>query len=177
MALSSPAAGQPALARSRAPAARWMWALVAVRSFLGIVYFTNGLAKLIGFSSFSLGPWHQYLINRAGAASILAANVHNDGIAPLRDLATGVLTHWDVLSWVLAAGELAAGAGLMLGILGRLAAGGALAMSLILFLWSAGAGAWTFDYLFEPVLLGILAAVPALPGVDGMIRARLHGRS
>lgn len=155
-------------------AARWQWSLVAVRTFLGVVYFTDGLAKLAGFSAFSLGPWRQYLFNQSGARSLLASNVHNGGIGPLRDFATGfVLPHWAVISWVVTAGELAVGVGLILGVLGRVAALGGLAMSLLLFLWSLGAGAWTFDYLFEPVLLGILLLTPGLPGVGPMLVARL----
>lgn len=151
-------------------AARWQWSLVAVRSFLGIVYFSNGLAKLFDFSTFSLGPWSQYLINRGGAYNIVAANVHNGGIGQLRDFATGfVLPHWNVLGWVLNGGELAVGLGLMLGVLGRVAALGGLAMSLLLFLWSVGAGAWTYDFMFEPILLAILALTPRLPGVDSLL--------
>ncbi|MBV8527499.1 MAG: DoxX family membrane protein [Candidatus Dormibacteraeota bacterium] len=151
-------------------AARSQWSLVAIRSFLGIVYFSNGLAKLFDFSAFSLGPWSQYLINRGGAYNIIAANVHNGGIGPLRDFATGfVLPHWNVLAWVLTGGELAVGLGLMLGILGRIAALGGLAMSLLLFLWSVGAGAWTYDFMYEPILLAILALTPGLPGLDTLL--------
>lgn len=159
-------------------AARWQRSLVAVRTFLGIVYLSNGLAKLFGFSSFSIGPWNQYLFNRAGARSVLASNVHNGGIGPLRDFATGfVLPHWHVLSWVVTAGELAVGIGLLLGLLGRLAATGGLAMSLLLFLWSLGVGAWTYDYLFEPVLLAVLALTPGLPGVGPRLLARWFPRA
>ena len=151
-------------------AARWQWSLVAVRSFVGVVYFSNGLAKLFDFSNFSLGPWSQYLINRGSAYNIVAANVHNGGIVPLRQFATGfVLPHWNVIAWVLTGGELAVGFGLMLGIFGRVAALGGLAMSLLLFLWSVGAGAWTYDFLFEPILLAILLLTPGLPGIDSLL--------
>ena len=55
-------------------AARWRWSLVAVRSFVGVVYLSNGLAKLFDFSNFNLGPWSQYLINRGGAYNVIASN-------------------------------------------------------------------------------------------------------
>ena len=157
------------------PALSWRDALVVLRSFVGIVYFTNGLAKLIGFSHFSIGPWAQYLINRSDAQSILASNVHNSalGIGPFRDLASNVLLpHWDVIGWLLTVGELAVGLGLMLGVFGRLAALGGFAMAFLLFIWSFGAGGWTYDYLFEPVLLAILAFTPGLPGLDSLLRRR-----
>lgn len=158
-------------------AVRWQWSLVAIRSFVGVVYVTNGLAKLFDFSNFSLGPWSQYLINRGGAYNIIAANVHNGGIGPLRGFATEfVLPHWSVLAWVLTGGELAVGLGLMLGILGRVAALGGLAMSLLLFLWSVGAGAWTYDFMYEPILLAILVFTPGLPGVDTPLLKRLRRR-
>lgn len=154
----------------------WRWALVALRSFVGIVYFTNGLAKLIGFSHFSIGPWAQYLIDRGGAHGILAANVSNmhTGIGVFRDFATNVvLPNWNVIGWVVTAGELAVGVGLMLGILGRAAALGGFFMAFLLFIWALGAGGWTYDYLFEPVLLAILVFTPKLPGLDGLVWQRL----
>ena len=153
----------------------WRWSLVAVRSFLGVVYLTNGLAKLIGFSHFSIGPWAQYLIDRAGARGILAANVANPhlGIGPFRGFATVVLLpNWGVIGWVVTAGELAVGLGLLLGILGRLAALGGFLMAFLLFIWAFGAGGWTYDYLYEPVLLAILALTPGLPGLDSVIARR-----
>jgi thiosulfate dehydrogenase [quinone] large subunit len=153
----------------------WSRALVALRSFMGIVYFTNGLAKLAGFSHFSIGPWSQYLINRDDARGILASNVHNAqfGIGVFRDFATSVvLPNWDVIGWVVTAGELAVGLGLLLGIFGRVAALGGFAMAFLLFIWALGSGVWTYDYLFEPVLLAILVFTPGLPGLDSLMSRR-----
>lgn len=158
-----------------AAAAAWCRALLALRSFVGVVYFTNGLAKLAGFSHFSIGPWSQYLINQDGARTILASNVHNAqaGIGVFRDLANNVvLPNWNVIGWVVTAGELAVGVGLMLGILGRVAALAGFVMAFLLFIWALGAGGWTYDYLFEPVLLAILALTPGLPGLDSLIARR-----
>lgn len=157
------------------PALSWRAALVALRSFVGIVYLTNGLAKLIGFSHFSVGPWSQYLINRSDAQGILASNVHNPGlgIGPFRDLANNlVLAHWDVFGWLVTAGELTVGLALILGVFGRLAALGGFAMAFLLFIWSFAAGGWTYDYLFEPVLLAILMFTPGLPGLGSVLQQR-----
>jgi thiosulfate dehydrogenase [quinone] large subunit len=160
-----------------APAQSWRWALVAVRSLMGITYLSNGLAKLFGFSNFSIGPWSQFLINRDGAHGILASNVSHGGIGVLNDFARNVvLPHWDVIGWVLTAGELAVDLGLLFGIFARLAALGGFLMSFMLFLWALGGGFWTYDYVFEPVLLGVLALTPGLPGLDSLVVDRIRDR-
>lgn len=41
--------------------------LVLLRTFLGIVYLTNGLAKVFEFHSVSIFFWKFYLIDRADA--------------------------------------------------------------------------------------------------------------
>lgn len=164
----------------RATLDSWRWSLVTVRSFLGIVYLTNGLAKLFGFSHFSIGPWTQYLINQDGARSILASNVHNTqfGIGIFRDFANNVvLPNWGAIGWIVTTGELAVGLGLLLGILPRIAALGGFVMSFLLFIWALGAGGWTYDYLFEPVLLGILVFPQGLPGLDSVLRERFRARA
>ncbi len=157
------------------PAITWRCGIAGSAHVLGIVYLTNGLAKLIGFSHFTIGPWTQYLIDRPGAKGSLAFDVHNAsyGIPLARDFALNfVLPHWDVLSWIVTAGELGVGIGLLFGIFGRLAALGGFLMASMLFIWDLGAGGWTFDYLFDPVLLGILMLTPALPGLDSVRHLR-----
>jgi len=156
----------------------WGRALLALRSFLGVVYLTNGAAKLFGFSSFSIGPWRQYLIDRDGARSILASNVRNPnhGIGIARDLANNlILANWSWLQWLLTAAEIGVGLGLLLGFLGRIAALFGFLLAFPLFIFALGTGAWTYDYLFEPVLLAILALTANLPGIDGWMRRRLGG--
>lgn len=53
---------------------RYRAVLVALRSFLGIVYLTNGLAKVFSFHSVTIGPWKSYLIDRSDALGILRSN-------------------------------------------------------------------------------------------------------
>ncbi len=121
----------------------WGRALLILRSFLGIVYLSNGAAKLFGFSGFSIGPWRQFLIDRDGARSILASNVHSSdhGLGIARDLANNfILPNWSWIQWLVTVGEVAVGLGLLLGIFGRLAALGGLLMALPLFIFDLGAG-------------------------------------
>lgn len=150
---------------------------MALRSFLGVVYLSNGAAKLFGFSGFSLGPWRQFLIDRNGARSILASNVRNPdyGLGFARDLANNfILPNWSWIGWLVTLGEVAVGAGLLLGVLGRASALAGFLMAFPLFIFALGAGGWTYDYLFEPVLLGILVLTPNLPGMDGILRSRVR---
>jgi len=143
-------------------------ALVVVRTFLGIVYLSNGLAKLFTIHSVTIGPWRSYLIDRADALGILKANSRG-APAPLHDLAGVVIDHWGVAQWLLTLGELAVGVGLLLGLLSQLSALAGLLLALSTFVFALAAGAWTYDYLFEPVILAALALTPALPGLDSRL--------
>lgn len=147
---------------------RYRAALVAVRTFLGIVYLTNGLAKLFSVRSVTLGPWKSYLIDRKVALGIQTSNTRT---APgfLHDLGNVVIQHWDVMQWLLTVGEVAVGIGLLVGFLGRLSAIVGFLMAASTFLFAMGSGGWTYDYLFEPVLLAILAVAGTLPGVDSRL--------
>lgn len=147
---------------------RYRAALVALRTFLGIVYLTNGLAKLFSFKNVTLGPWKSYLIDRDSALSIQTSNSKT---APgfLHDLGNVVVQHWDVMQWLLTAGELAVGIGLLIGFLGRLSAIAGFLLAATTFVFAMGSGTWTYDYLFEPVILAILVVAAPLPGVDSRL--------
>lgn len=155
--------------------------LVALRTFVGTVYLSNGLAKLFAFHDVTIGPWKSYLINSDDARAILHANVSNPdyGLGFVRDLLNSlVLRNWGAFSWIVTFGEIAVGVGLLLGILGRVAALGGFLLSFPLFVAALGQpGAWMFDYLFEPMLLALLAFTPGLPGLDGWVVRRFHARA
>jgi thiosulfate dehydrogenase [quinone] large subunit len=151
-------------------------ALVFVRTFLGIVYFTNGLAKLFGFHTVILGPWKMTFINLGDAFLIHSGNT---GTSPgfLHDIGLLIVSNWGVFQWLLTAAELAIGLGLLFGILGRLTALGGLALALSTFIFTLGAELWAFDYLFEPALFLALLIAPPLPGLDSRLpwgQARNH---
>lgn len=139
-------------------------ALVLLRSFVGIVYTSNGLAKVFGIHGVALGPWRAYLIDRADALGIQRANAASAPGA-LRDLGLAVAGQWHAVEWALTAGEVAVGLALLLGILSRLGAALGLLLALAPWLFTLGAGTWVFDYLFEPVTMLVLLVAPPLPGV------------
>jgi len=140
-------------------------ALVLLRSFLGLVYFTNGLAKLFGVHTVILGPWKTFLINRGDAFGIQSGNTQSSpGV--LHDIGMLIVANWDVFQWLLTIGELAVGLGLLLGVLSRLTLTGGLLLALSTFIFTLGAETWTYDYLFEPALFVALLMAPALPGLD-----------
>jgi thiosulfate dehydrogenase [quinone] large subunit len=143
-------------------------ALVVVRSFLGIVYLSNGLAKLFGFHDVAVGPWRTFLLNRDDALNIQMGNTSSSpGV--LHDVGNIILANWGVFQWLLTLGELAVGLGLLLGLLSRLTAIAGFLLAFSTFLFTFGAGTWTFDYLFEPALFVALAIAPPLPGLDSRL--------
>jgi thiosulfate dehydrogenase [quinone] large subunit len=143
-------------------------ALLVVRTFLGIVYFTNGLAKLFGFHDVTIGVWHTFLINRDDALNIQTGNTSSSP-GFVHDLGTIIISNWGVFQWLLTLGELAVGLGLLLGVLSRLTAIGGFFLAFATFIFTLGAGTWTYDYLFEPVLFVALAIAPPLPGLDSRL--------
>jgi uncharacterized membrane protein YphA (DoxX/SURF4 family) len=140
-------------------------ALIFVRTFLGLVYLSNGVAKLFDVYSVTLGPWKTTLINRSTAFLIQTGNTQSSP-GFLHDLGLLVLANWDIFQWLLTAAELGVGIALLLGILSRLTQIGGFLLAFSTFLFSLGAQSWMFDYLFEPALFIALLIGPPLPGLD-----------
>src|SRR5712692_9340696 len=103
----------------RAFDARGRSAMVVLRTFLGIVYFTNGLAKVFEFHNVTLGPWKTVLLNRGDAFGI-QSGITASSPGFLRDLGMFIVSNWDVFHWLVTLAELGIGIGLMLGLLSRL---------------------------------------------------------
>jgi len=143
-------------------------ALLVLRTFLGIIFFTNGLAKVFEFHTVVIGPWRMTLLNRGDALGIQTGN---SASAPgfLHDLGMLVVAYWGAFQWLLTLAELAIGIGLLLGLLSWIALVGGLALTLTNFAFSLGAEVWAFDYLIEPVLFIVLLMAPALPGLDSRL--------
>lgn len=149
----------------------WLAALVALRVFYGIVYLVNGLAKLTGTGEVGIGPFRSFLIDRGIMRSILAHDAATT-VGPVHDLARSVLLpHFSAFALVVAALEIAAGAGLITGVLGRVSAALAFLLALAVQVVAIGAGDWSFEYLVEVVPLAILATVWT-PAVDRLLPAR-----
>ena len=150
-----------------APADPWVLArgLAALRLFVGLILFSNGLAKLFEFRNIELGPYRSFLINKAEARRILDFEVNERGggtdVPLLPELVNDVmLPGWDVFQWLVTALELGAGAALILGIASRGAALAALGQQLFLQLVYLSSGRWAFEQPHEWVPLLILALVP-----------------
>ena len=69
-------------------------ALLVVRTFLGIVYLSNGLAKLFGFHDVTILLWHTFLINRDDAFNIQTGNTSTSP-GFLHDLGMFILANWE----------------------------------------------------------------------------------
>jgi uncharacterized membrane protein YphA (DoxX/SURF4 family) len=147
----------------------------ALRVFMGLVWLSNGLAKVTGVGVVDWGFFSFNLITRGTAQGIAADAASKTQIAPLgafyRDV---VLPNWGVFGVLLTVAELAVGVGLLLGIATRLAAVGGLLLifSIWMMLWHTTGYLWEYPLdLFPLVLLAIVPAGRVL-GVDRAIAAR-----
>ena len=142
-----------------------VWPLVVLRGFLGIVYLSNGLAKLTGVGGLTIGPWRTFLINLGSTEGILRHDAKST-IGLYHDFAFNVvLPHFNLFGPMITLAEIAVGLGLLTGVLGRLAALGGLLLAVNVGVAALGAGEWTFEYLIEIVPLACLVAlrIPGLP--------------
>jgi uncharacterized membrane protein YphA (DoxX/SURF4 family) len=160
--------------------------LAALRIFMGLILFANGLAKLLSFRTIEIGPYSSFLINREETRQILdfEVNKRNGGtdVPGLKTLTNDViLPNFDVFQWLITAVELGVGAALILGIASRGAAAVGLGQQLFLQLVYLSSSRWMFEQPHEWVPLLILTLVPAgrVWGLDGrFVRrgiARLRG--
>jgi thiosulfate dehydrogenase (quinone) large subunit len=159
---------------------RYAKGFTALRIFTGLVWLSNGLAKLTDVGHIDLGFFDGNLITLGVARSIATDASGKTAIAPLgafyRDV---VLPSWGGFGPFLTAAELAVGLGLIFGLASRLAAlGGILLIGPIwVMLWHTNLYLWEYpaEDLF-PLLL--LAIVPAgrVGGLDRKLAARFGGR-
>jgi len=158
-----------------------IWAISLVRIFFGLVYLTNGLAKVTPLHVLDGGPFKSFLINFDDSRNILAHDV-SSSIAPYRSVVENtILPNYDVVGHLLGVIEIAVGLGLILGLFGRLAALGGALLTLNVQIAAIGGGEWTYEYLVELVPLVMLAVVPCghlavlgrLPGLRRWLTPRL----
>lgn len=155
-------------------------AFVALRIFTGLVWLTNGLAKLFDVGSFDWGFFSFNLITRGSAQFIATDASGKTQIAPLgalyRDL---ILPNWGFFGTFLTVAELAVGLGLIFGVATRLAAVGGLALigPIWVMLWHTGGYLWEYpaEDLFPLVLLAIVPA-GRVGGLDRRLAPRFHHR-
>ncbi len=155
--------------------------LAALRIFVGLIAFTNGLAKLLSFREIDIGPYSATLVDRPEARQILEFEVNQRGggtdLPLLPTLVNDViLPTYDVQQWLLTFTELGTGALLILGLFSRGAALVVLAQHLFLQLVYLSSGRFAFEQPHEWVPALILALVPAglVWGLDGRLARNRH---
>lgn len=166
---------QPTLTKSPVSFAR---GFAVLRIYVGVVFLSNAVAKVINIDAFEVGRFRFTLIDRGGARGILDGAVDGTWLAPVGRLyAKYVFPNWEFFQWFLTAAELAVGLGLLLGIASRLAAlGGLLLIAPIwVMLWNEPLYLWLYPADLIPLLL--LAIVPAgrTAGLDRRLAARCRG--
>ena len=143
--------------------ARWLAkGLAGLRIFVGLILFSNGLAKLFAFSTIQIGPYRSSLVNREEARGILSGEAAKNEFPGIPALVNNVIVpNWDVFQWVVTAVELGVGAALILGLATRGAALIGLGQMLFLQLLYLSSGAWMWEQPHEWVPMLILLLVPA----------------
>lgn len=151
--------------------------LAALRVFVGLIFFANGLAKVTGDRNVVLGWYRGSLIPRPEARQILNFEVNERNttgtqVPYLKDIVNDIiLPNWDVWQWVVTVTEVGVGALLILGLVTRGAALIGLGFQLFLALVYLSSNRWMFEQPHEYVPLVILAIVPAgrYWGIDRML--------
>ncbi len=154
-------------------------AFAALRILFGLVFLSNGLAKLFNASVFAVGPFQFTLVSRDGARGLLTGAVDGTWIAPLGALYQSlVLDNWGFFEWFLTVAELAVGLGLLLGIASRLAALAGLLLIGPIWIMLLNEPLFLWEYPVELVPLLLLAIVPSgrTAGLDRRLAARFGGR-
>ena len=164
------------------PARHMAQALAALRIFVGAILLANGLAKLVGITTITIGPYQANLIDREATRFILRfeglENKANGGpgteVPGLEPVIRFLLDNFDVFEWLITAAELGIGALLVLGLASRGAALLALGQHGFLALLYASSNRWLFEQPHEYVPLVILLLVPSgrVWGLDGRLRWR-----
>ncbi len=154
------------------------YAVAFLRVGFGLVFLTNGLAKVAGIPDLSILPG--FLIDLDGAEGILRSNTSEHPVGAYKELIDNVvLENWDFFAVLLTASEIFIGLSLVLGAFASVGAMmGALFTIHINFStlesdWRAGPWAW--EGAVEWIPLGALAFMAAgrYWGLDRWIARRL----
>lgn len=154
-------------------------AFTALRIFTGLVWLSNGLAKVVGKGSYDLGFFSFSLITTGAAKGIATDASSKTYLQPLgafyRDV---VLPNWGAFAVFLTVAEIAVGIGLLLGIASRLAAiGGLLLIGPIwLMLWHRNLYLWEYPLDLFPLLLLAIVPTGRRAGLDRKLAPRFRNR-
>ncbi|CAN5626203.1 hypothetical protein BH23CHL5_BH23CHL5_18070 [soil metagenome] len=162
---------------------RFAMGLAALRVFMGLVIFMNGLAKIdADFGRFDIGWYRGNLVTQEDARRILNFEVNERGqpepeppgtqVPGVRTIANDLLLeHWNIFKWILTLTEFGVGLLLILGALTRLAALIGLGFTLWLAAIYFSSNRWMFEQPHEYIPMAILALVPAgrMWGIDALL--------
>ena len=151
-----------------------------LRVFTGLVWLTNGLAKVFEKANYDWGFFNFNLVAKSTAKSILVDATTRSKIRPIASFYQQVvLPHWGLFSVFLTLTELAIGVGLIFGIATRLAAVGAILLigPVWMMFWHVNLYLWQYpaEDLFPLVLLAI-APAGRHRGVDGRLAPMFGNR-
>jgi uncharacterized membrane protein YphA (DoxX/SURF4 family) len=150
-------------------------AIAVLRIFFGLVYLTNGLAKLVpGIAHL---PGGYFLIDSNGARRIIEHNARHHPVQAYHDLVFNLLVpNWSVVGPLVGLAETAAGVLLILGLASSLGALLAALLSLHVQL-SDATGPWLYEYAVEwvPLLCLAFMRAGAVWGLDGAIARTRRG--
>ncbi len=152
--------------------------LAALRIFVGLIAFSNGLAKLFSFREIEIGPYFGTLVDRPEARGILEGEAARNELPLLPSIVDDVvLPSYDVMQWLVTFTELGTGALLILGVLSRGAALIVFAQHFGLQLLYLSSGRFAFEQPHEWLPPLILALVPAglIWGLDGRLARNRNG--
>ena len=172
--MSTEAAPEPSSAPAQTAADPRLFArgLAALRIFVGVIAFSNGLAKLFSFREIDIGPYFGTFVDRPESRGILESEAARNDLPLLPSIVNDVvLPSYGVMEWLLTFTELGTGALLILGLLSRGAALIVFAQHFGLQLLYFSSGRFAFEQPHEWLPPLILALVPAglIWGLDGRL--------
>ena len=141
--------------------------MVVLRIFIGLDFFSNGLAKLFDFSSIKLGSFFSGgLITSESAQRMLRHASETTFITPLGHLAGWIANDaYGVFGPLLTIAELALGLGMLTGAFVRWAAIGGLVLMVPIWvmIWPTNDYLWDYPGDLVPLLIFAVAPVPSRP--------------
>jgi uncharacterized membrane protein YphA (DoxX/SURF4 family) len=141
--------------------------IAVIRVGLGLVFLTNGLAKLAGWDG--IHPFPGFLITSDGARGILEHDVQTHPIGIYKDVIDDVvLANWSVFKIILMLSELFIGVTLVTGAFANLGAlvGAGFALHLNFANWDRNIWAWEYAVEWLPLIGLVLIGSGRYFGLD-----------
>ena len=153
------------------------FAIAFLRVGFGLVFLTNGLAKLTGWDG--IHPFPGYLIDYDGARNILHANTSSHPVGLYKDVIDNVvLDHYTPFGIALTATELFIGLSLVSGAFSSLGAlvGAGFALNINFSTWDRNPWAWEAAVEWMPLIALAFLAAGRCYGLDQAVATHLPKR-